>query len=133
MSMSIPILAVLMKGLPKMIGTSSSGISITTKSAGIKNLSTLTKTSSAMPTGYLTDLSASCKDILVALSSKPPTLFIMDSGIRQVVVASHEVETWIGKLAKGPHSVKFLAGIWNVLRWRNNMCLGDEAWSFEEA
>ncbi|MCH94795.1 hypothetical protein A2U01_0015762 [Trifolium medium] len=65
--MSIIIRAVFMKGLPKINGTSSSSsISITTKSIGNINLSTLTSTSSAIPDGRVMDLSANYNVILLS-------------------------------------------------------------------
>ncbi|KAL2326103.1 hypothetical protein Fmac_025161 [Flemingia macrophylla] len=60
LSTSIITFAVFMNGLPGIRDTSmSSSISMTTKSTGNVNLSTITRTSSTTPYGYLMDLSAS--------------------------------------------------------------------------
>jgi hypothetical protein len=68
MSRFAPVVA--RKSIPKMIETYlPSFISITTKSSGTKNLSTWTGMSSIIPNKNLTDLSASCKKILVGLKS----------------------------------------------------------------
>src|SRR4051812_46960106 len=63
-----------MKGLPNMIDNSLHPIdslseSITTKSAGNKNSSTFTKTSSTIPRGYLIERSANCTVIDVFFNS----------------------------------------------------------------
>ena len=70
---SIIVLPVARNGLPKMRGTSwSSSMSKTMKSIGKMNLSTLTKTSSTIPLGYVIDLSANYRDTLVGLGSSNP-------------------------------------------------------------
>ena len=75
--------AVARNGLPRRIGMFwSSSISITTKSAGMKRLPTCIGTSSIIPKGYRTDLSANCKVILVGFRSPIPILSNRDLGIR---------------------------------------------------
>src|SRR5262249_35675200 len=82
-AISIRALVVAKNGHPRMTSTSkSSSISIITKSTGNMNLSTLTNTSSMMPLGYLTDLSASWTDILVGLGSPRFRVLNSEYGIR---------------------------------------------------
>ncbi|MED6213198.1 hypothetical protein PIB30_090973, partial [Stylosanthes scabra] len=64
---------------------SSSSISRIMKSAERMNLSTFTSKFSTMPCGYLMDLSANCREILVGLRSSICNLFIMDRGIKFIL------------------------------------------------
>lgn len=78
--------AVFMKVRPNIRGvSSSSSMSSNTKSIGNKKVSTLTKTSSAMPDGYVIDFPTNCNDILVSFISKSHILLITDNGIRLIL------------------------------------------------
>ena len=75
--------AVAKNGLPKMIGVlESSLMSMTMKSAGIKNFPKCTGTFSSIPRGYLTERSANWMDILVGRKSPNLSFSHMDMGIK---------------------------------------------------
>lgn len=82
-SVFIIILAVFMNVRPKIRGTSSSSsISITTKSIGNKNLSTLTKISFVMPDGRVMDLLANYSVIFMFFIPISPIRMITNKWIR---------------------------------------------------
>jgi len=60
-------------------------VSITTKSIGNNNLSTLTITFSTTPYEYLIDLLANCNVILIDLTSKSPIIFSIARGIKFIL------------------------------------------------
>ncbi|KAJ0622734.1 hypothetical protein HanIR_Chr01g0024021 [Helianthus annuus] len=114
-------LAVHKNGRPRMMGTfSSASISRTTKSTGKTNLSTLTRRFSIMPRGYLTDLSASDKDMRVGDNSPRPNLSYKEYGIRFILAprsarALHSVSL-LNKhgMVKRPGSVNFSGTLFNT-------------------
>jgi len=82
-SISMSTLPVARNGHPKMIGiSSSSSMSRIIKSVGNMNLSTLIRTSSTIPLGYVMDRFASCKEIVVGFGSCIPNWLKIDKGIR---------------------------------------------------
>lgn len=44
-----------------------------------------------------------------------------------------DVVAWMTRMARGGHISKFLAGVWGVWRWRNNMCMEESPWTIHEA
>ncbi|XP_057426402.1 uncharacterized protein LOC130719814 [Lotus japonicus] len=42
-----------------------------------------------------------------------------------------DVKTWILYHARSNHALKFLVGLWNVWKWRCNMCLDPQPWNLD--
>lgn len=95
---SINDLSVAKKGRPRINGNSwSSSISNITKSNGEMNLSTFTNTSSIISLGYVIDLSASCKVMVVGFTSPSPNFLNNDRDIRlMLVLKSHNALSMVG-------------------------------------
>ncbi|XP_057451810.1 uncharacterized protein LOC130743585 [Lotus japonicus] len=47
--------------------------------------------------------------------------------------SSLELPVWISFQARGTNATKFVAGLWGVWKWRNNMVLGDSPWPLHVA
>lgn len=47
--------------------------------------------------------------------------------------SSLELPVWISFQARGRNATKFVAGLWGVWKWRNNMVLGDSPWPLHVA
>ena len=45
----------------------------------------------------------------------------------------NQIGQWVKLLARGTHASEFLACLWGVWKWRNNMCFEEVPWSVEEA
>lgn len=46
---------------------------------------------------------------------------------------NQDVKVWLTHHARGAHATKFLAGLWNIWKWRCNMCLDPQPWTVEVA
>ena len=74
------------KGLPMMVGVrKSSSISMTMKSHRIKNFPTCKGTSSRIPKGYWTNISASCNKLVVGFKSPTCNFLQIEYGMRFTV------------------------------------------------
>lgn len=44
---------------------------------------------------------------------------------------AQDIRNWVQVLARGRAATLFLAGLWGLWRWRNEMVLGDRKWTVD--